>query len=84
MFFFMNLTLIFFKLTDCYKELRRMFKQHDYKQTGYVGVSAFKDILKANKVNLNEDDMYSLMRRLDKDVTGMINYNKFINEIIKP
>ena len=35
-------------------------------------------------VNLTDDETISLMRKLDRDVTGMINYNKFINEIIKP
>jgi Ca2+-binding EF-hand superfamily protein len=61
-----------------------MFKQHDFKQTGFVSVSTFKDVLKANRVNLNDEDLFSLMRRLDKDVTGLINYNRFLNDIIKP
>lgn len=61
-----------------------MFKKHDLKQSGFVNVAAFKETLRTQKVNLTEDDMFVLMRRLDKDVTGMINYNKFINEIIKP
>lgn len=76
-------THLFFKLTEHYKELRRIFKQHDFKQTGFVPISSFKETISA-KVKLNEDEMYDLLRRLDKDVTGTINYNKFINEIIKP
>ena len=61
-----------------------MFKTYDPKQTGYVNISAFREALKSTKINLSEEDMYALMRKLDKDVTGMINYNKFINELIKP
>jgi len=72
------------KLGDNFRELRRIFKQHDFRQTGFVNVSAFKETLKSLKVNLNDDETISLMRKLDRDVTGMINYNKFINEIIKP
>jgi len=71
-------------LSDNYKELRRIFKKHDFKQTGHVSISSFRESLKAANVNLSEEDMYSLLRRLDKDVSGTINYNKFINEIIKP
>ena len=61
-----------------------MFKKHDKKQSGFVNVAAFDETLRSQKINLSEDDMFVLMRRLDKDVTGMINYNKFINELIKP
>lgn len=71
------------KLSEQYKELRRLFKQHDYKQTGLVPISAFKEVI-GSKMKLTEDDMYDLMRKLDREVTGMINYNKFINEILKP
>lgn len=71
-------------MSENYKELRRVFKKHDQNQSGYVSVTGFKDSLKYLKVNLNEDDMFVLMRKLDKDVTGLINYNKFINEYIKP
>ena len=73
-----------FKLTEHYRQLRRLFKQSDFKQTGFVTVSAFRDTLRSTNVELSEDDMYSLMRRLDKDVTGLINYHKFLNEMIKP
>ncbi|CAF0760256.1 unnamed protein product [Brachionus calyciflorus] len=72
------------KLSENYKDLRREFKKHDSNQSGFVNISGFKESLKYLKVNFNEDDMYTLMRRLDKDVTGMINYNKFINEFLKP
>ena len=71
-------------MSENFRELRRLFKQHDFRQTGYVSVSAFKDTLKSLKVNLNDDELISLMRKLDRDLTGMINYNKFLNEIIKP
>lgn len=71
-------------MSENYRELRRLFKQHDFRQTGFVSVSAFKDTLNTLKVSLNEDELISLMRKLDRDVTGMINYNKFLNEIVKP
>lgn len=49
-----------------------------------MSINAFRETLKTLKVNLTDDETISLMRKLDRDVTGMINYNKFINEIIKP
>jgi len=76
-------TLFLLKLGENYKPLRRVFKQHDPKQTGFVNITGFREALQSTKVNLNEEDMYSLMRKLDKNVTGMINYNKFINEVLK-
>jgi Ca2+-binding EF-hand superfamily protein len=60
-----------------------MFKQKDYKQTGFVSVVSFKEILKLTKSDLNEEDMYKLIQRLDKDITGMVNYNKFISDYLK-
>jgi Ca2+-binding EF-hand superfamily protein len=73
----------YFKLTDQYKVIRRIFKQKDFNQTGYIPIVAFKEALLASKSNLNEEDIFNIVQRLDKDITGMINYNKFISEYIK-
>jgi Ca2+-binding EF-hand superfamily protein len=60
-----------------------MFKQKDYKQVGFVSVVSFKEILRATKTDLNDEDMINLIQRLDKNITGMVNYNKFITEYLK-
>jgi Ca2+-binding EF-hand superfamily protein len=72
------------KLAESYKELRKGFKQHDYKQTGFVNTNSFKNVLAKFEVDLNDAEMNSLIFRLEKDDKGLINYNKLINEIIKP
>jgi Ca2+-binding EF-hand superfamily protein len=61
-----------------------MFKQHDHQQTGKVRVGAFREALKVSNSRLSESEIYELLRRLDKDVSGMINYTTFLNEMIKP
>ncbi len=61
-----------------------IFKHHDYKQTGLVSISAFKETLKSANFTLTPDESLQLIKILDRDVTGMVNYNKFINEILKP
>jgi Ca2+-binding EF-hand superfamily protein len=71
------------KLGENYKELRKAFKQHDYKQTGFICTNSFKNILTKFKADLNDSEMNSLILRLEKDDKGLINYNKLINEIIK-
>ena len=61
-----------------------VFKHHDYKQSGVVSMSAFKEALKSADCHLNSTESFQLLKLLDKDVTGMINYNTFRNEILKP
>jgi Ca2+-binding EF-hand superfamily protein len=70
-------------LGDKHKELRRAFKQKDMNQSGHTSVKDFKDVIKSLKVSLNDEDMFHMIQRLDKDVSGMVNYSKFINEYLK-
>ena len=71
------------RLSEHFRELRKNFKQNDFKQSGFVNIHDFKEALRKTKTNLSDDDMFNLIQRLDKDITGMINYNKFINEYLK-
>ena len=61
-----------------------MFKKYDLNQSGFVNATEFKQTLKQARCELNENEMYFLMRVLDTDLSGSLSYNKFINEIIKP
>ena len=70
-------------MSEHFKELRKSFKKNDYRQTGFVTIAAFKEVLKATKSNLNDEDMFNLIQRLDKDISGMVNYNKFIGQYLK-
>lgn len=70
-------------LSDRFKTLRMLFKQNDPKQSGYINAKLFKETLGQAKCDLDSDEAYTLLRILDKDITGMINYNRFINEIVK-
>ena len=76
--------LLISQLQDKIKDLRRLFKQKDIKQAGTISINAFKECLTATKITLNEEEMYDLHNKLDKDMSGSINYNKFINDFLKP
>jgi len=73
-----------YKLSDRYKELRRMFKQRDFRQSGTISISAFKECMDTTKINLTDEEIYSVVQKLDSDMSGFVDYNKFLNEMIKP
>jgi Ca2+-binding EF-hand superfamily protein len=61
-----------------------LFKQYDSKQSGYVTIKSFDDVLKQARCVLDKNEIYTLSRILDKDKSGLVNYTKFISEIVKP
>jgi len=61
-----------------------MFKQRDFKQSGTISVSAFKECMDTTKINLTDEEVYSVVHKLDTDMSGFVDYNQFLNEMIKP
>lgn len=72
------------KLAGDWKNLRRAFRKLDVTGDGYLSLPEFRSVLKLANVVLDEDEVYHVMTEFDRDLTGKISYEKFIDETFKP
>ncbi|XP_052263112.1 EF-hand calcium-binding domain-containing protein 6-like isoform X2 [Dreissena polymorpha] len=72
------------KLAGDWKNLRRAFRKLDRSNNGYLSVPEFRSVLKLANVILDEDEVYHVLNRFDQDMSGRIQYEKFIEETFKP
>ncbi|XP_048248284.1 EF-hand calcium-binding domain-containing protein 6-like isoform X1 [Haliotis rufescens] len=72
------------KLAGDWKNLRRAFRKLDVTGNGYLSVPEFRSVLKLANVLLDEDEVYHVMTQFDRDMTGKISYDKFIDETFRP
>ncbi|KAK1164339.1 EF-hand calcium-binding domain-containing protein 6-like isoform X2 [Acipenser oxyrinchus oxyrinchus] len=71
------------KLAGDWKSLQKACKKLDVHSTGFLLLPEFRSVLKLCNIVLDEDDIYHVMSRFDRDVTGKINYSQFINDTAK-
>nr|KAG5714709.1 hypothetical protein BaRGS_000197 [Batillaria attramentaria] len=72
------------KLAGDWKNIRRAFRKLDVSGNGYLSLPEFRSVLKLANVLLDEDEVYHVMTEFDRDLTGKIAYEKFIEETFKP
>jgi len=72
------------QLAGDWKNLRRAFRKLDVTGEGYLSVPEFRSVLKLANVILDEDEVYHVMTQFDREMTGKISYDKFIEETFKP
>ncbi|MBN3281943.1 EFCB6 protein, partial [Polyodon spathula] len=65
------------KLAGDWKSLLKACKKLDVHSTGFLLLPEFRSVLRLCNVVLDEDDIYHVMSRFDRDVTGKINYSQF-------
>ena len=73
-----------FQLTGDWKNLRRAFRKLDKTNNGFLTVPEFRSVLKLANVILDEDEVYHVLNKFDHNMTGKIQYEKFIEETFKP
>ncbi|MGH0148307.1 UNVERIFIED_CONTAM: hypothetical protein FKN15_050446 [Acipenser sinensis] len=71
------------KLAGEWKSLQKACQKLDVHSTGFLLLPEFRSVLKLCNIVLDEDDIYHVMSRFDRDVTGKINYSQFINDTAK-
>ena len=64
--------------------MRRAFRKMDVTGTGLLSLPEFRSVLKLANIVLDEDEVYHVMTEFDRDLTGKISYDKFIEETFKP
>ncbi|KAL8601492.1 hypothetical protein ACOMHN_000434 [Nucella lapillus] len=72
------------KLAGDWKNIRRAFRKLDVSGNGYLSLPEFRSVLKLANVLLDEDEVYHVMTEFDRDLTGKIHYETFIEETFKP
>ncbi|XP_076452836.1 EF-hand calcium-binding domain-containing protein 6-like isoform X2 [Babylonia areolata] len=72
------------KVAGDWKNIRRAFRKLDVSGTGYLSLPEFRSVLKLANVLLDEDEVYHVMTEFDRDLSGKIHYEKFIEETFKP
>lgn len=71
------------QLAGNWKTLDRVCKKLDQASTGFLTLPEFQSVLQLCNIVLDEDEMYHLMSKYDKDMVGKIKYSKLINKIFK-
>ncbi|XP_015203044.2 EF-hand calcium-binding domain-containing protein 6-like isoform X1 [Lepisosteus oculatus] len=71
------------KLGGDWKSLQQACKKLDWNSSGYLSLSEFRSVLKFCNTVLDEEEFYRLMSVFDKNITGKINYAKFIDYATK-
>ena len=72
------------QLAGDWKNMRRAFRKLDVTGSGLLTLPEFRSVLKLANVILDEDEVYHVMAEFDRDLTGKISYDKFIEETFKP
>ncbi|XP_067932216.1 EF-hand calcium-binding domain-containing protein 6-like [Watersipora subatra] len=72
------------KLAGDWKNLRRAFKKLDKTGNGLLTLPEFRNVLKLANVVLDEDEVYNVMHTFDEELSGRIDYNKFLSETFRP
>ncbi|KAK0049048.1 EF-hand calcium-binding domain-containing protein 6 [Biomphalaria pfeifferi] len=71
------------KVSGDWKSLRRAFRKMDAAGSGYLSLPEFRSVLKLANVLMDEEDVYQVLNEFDRDLTGQISYEKFLNEASK-
>ncbi|XP_077999318.1 EF-hand calcium-binding domain-containing protein 6-like [Glandiceps talaboti] len=71
------------RLVGDWRNFRRAFKKLDPERSGYLSVPEFRSVLRLCNIVMDEDEVYHVMSDFDENMTGKINYNKFLSETFK-
>ena len=66
-----------------WRNLKKAFKKLDHDNSGNVVLGDFRSVLKLMQVSLTDEEVYDLMSHYDTDLTGKLNYNRFLSETLK-
>ncbi len=58
-----------------------MFKNFDSTGSGFISVTEFKGVLQHCNIRLSSEQYYHIMEALDPYLSGLVNYQTFINSI---
>jgi len=68
------------QLRGDWRTLKRAFQKMDSDTTGKLTLPEFKSVLKLCNVVLDDDEVYKVLTNYDKDISGSLDYKKFLRE----
>nr|WQY91287.1 ddN-expressed EFCAB family member [Ciona robusta] len=68
------------QLAGDWRTLRRAFKKMDVSADGMLTLPEFRSVLRLCNVVLDEDEVYHVLTQYDKDLSGKLDYKKFLTE----
>lgn len=68
------------QLSGDWRTLRRAFQKMDVAAGGKLTLPEFKSVLKLCNVILDEDEVYRVLSQYDKDLSGTLDYKKFLRD----
>ncbi|KAK3564762.1 hypothetical protein QTP86_025272 [Hemibagrus guttatus] len=66
-----------------WRTLKQAFNSCDKKRTGKISLQDFRKVLRQYDINLSEEDVFHLTSCFDKNISGQISYNEFLNILQK-
>lgn len=66
---------------DNEKRVKEFFRRADVNNSGKINSSVFKTVLMDLGIGISVQEMTRLMRYLDKESDGMIDYSKFLKSV---
>lgn len=70
------------QLSGDWRTLRRAFQKMDVSAAGKLTVPEFRSVLKLCNVILDEDEVYHVLSQYDKDLSGKLDYKKFLRDSV--
>lgn len=70
------------QLSGDWRTLRRAFQKMDVSAVGKLTLPEFRSVLKLCNVILDEDEVYHVLSQYDKDLSGKLDYKKFLRDSV--
>ncbi|KAF6339248.1 EF-hand calcium binding domain 6 [Rhinolophus ferrumequinum] len=71
------------QIVHCWRPMRRAFKAYDKSETGLIGVTDFRKVLRQYSINLSEEEFFHILEYYDKRLSSKISYNDFLRAFLQ-
>ncbi|OXB61757.1 hypothetical protein ASZ78_002322 [Callipepla squamata] len=71
------------QILHCWRPMKRTFKSYDESRTGLLNIADFRQVLHEYKINLSEEELFSILEYYDKTLSSKISYNDFLRAFIQ-
>ncbi|NWY57012.1 EFCB6 protein, partial [Chionis minor] len=71
------------QILHCWRPMKRTFKSYDESHTGLLRIADFRQVLHDYRINLTEEELFSILEYYDKTLSSKISYNDFLQAFIQ-
>ncbi|NWU64076.1 EFCB6 protein, partial [Pterocles burchelli] len=66
------------QILHCWRPMKRTFKSYDESRTGLLNTEDFRQVLHEYRIDLTEEELFSILEYYDKNLSSKIPYNDFL------